>query len=122
MFLILTKISLFFEHFIIEVKPLICLICKKLPDRSAGENDFLLFDHFVERRIKGIKVLRLHLIRRDPERFAEPLIMNDFTRTQEFDSVADIRVINKPQDIVVGFACLLFGGKILMQIGYHVAC
>jgi len=35
-------------------------------------------------------------------RFTEPLEMNDFAFTEEFDDIIDIRVIAEPQDVVIG--------------------
>lgn len=39
--------------------------------------------------------------------FAEALEVHDLTRTQELDDIADVRIIGKAENVVVGHARLL---------------
>ena len=39
--------------------------------------------------------------------FTKTLVMNDFTRAQEFNRIAYIGVIGEAQDIIIGGACFL---------------
>ena len=52
---------------------------------------------------------------------AETLEVHDFPRPQKPDCVVDIRVVGKPQNIVIGDAGFLFGGQVLGEVGNHVA-
>ena len=61
----------------------------------------------VERGIKGVEVLLVELILRDAQAFAEALVMDDFALPQELDGLADIGIVDQPQDVVVGRARLL---------------
>ena len=47
--------------------------------------------------------------------------MHDLTRPQEFNGIVDVRIIGQPQDIVVGHAGLLLGGKVFGEVGDGVA-
>ena len=47
--------------------------------------------------------------------------MHDLACPQEFDGIVDIRIIGQPQDIVVGHAGLLLGGKVFGEVGDGVA-
>jgi len=40
--------------------------------------------------------------------FAETLEVDDFTFAEEFDHITNVRVIHKPQNVVVGYSRLLF--------------
>ena len=53
--------------------------------------------------------------------FAETLEVHDLTRTQELDDIADVRIIGKAENIVVGHARLLLCCKVLCQVGDGVA-
>ena len=62
-----------------------------------------------------IHVVYIFLVQFLPEQlngFAEPLEVNNFPFTQEFDHVIHIRVIRNPQDIIIGCACLLLWERI----------
>ena len=61
----------------------------------------------VEGRVCHVEVLLIHLFRRQSQRLATALIMHDLPLTQEANNVVYIRVIGKPQDIVIGGSGLL---------------
>ena len=75
----------------------------------------------VERRIARVEILRVQLILRYAESFAEPLIMHYLTLSEEADRVAHIGVVCEAEDVVVGGASLLLGSHILVQVGDDVA-
>ena len=62
----------------------------------------------VEGGIARVEVLGVHFIGGKPQAFTKPLIMDDLTFPQEFDWVADIRVVYQAQDVVIGGPGLLF--------------
>lgn len=51
-----------------------------------------------------------------PKGFAEPLEVDDLTFSQETDGIADLRVFDYTEDIVVGGAGFLFCRQVLKQI------
>ena len=57
----------------------------------------------------------------DSQAIAEALVMHDFSGAQEADDVLNIGVIGKAQDIVIGQACLLFGGQVFVNVGKDIA-
>ena len=50
------------------------------------------------------------------DRIAEALEVIDLALAEVFDGVADVGIVDEAQDIVVGDACLLFGGEVLVQV------
>lgn len=62
-----------------------------------------------------------HLVPSCTLRFAEALEVHDLTRTQELDDIADVRIIGKAENVVVGHARLLLCCKVLCQVGDGVA-
>jgi len=54
-------------------------------------------------------------------RFTEALEVHNFPLPQEADRIADIRVFDDPQDIIVSASGLLFCGHIFYQIGNGVS-
>ena len=66
----------------------------------------------VKFRIDGIKVSAVQMVLHDPQAFAESLIMYDFSFPQEADGVADLRIFDQTQDIVVGGAGFLLRSHI----------
>ena len=74
----------------------------------------------IEGRVESIEILGIQLIRRKAHTLTEPLEMDYLPCTQEFDRVADIGIINKPQDIVVRLSRLLLRRKVLGEVTYHV--
>lgn len=75
----------------------------------------------VEGGIARVEVLGVHFIGGKPQAFTKPLIMDDLTFPQEFDWVADIRVVYQAQDVVIGGPGLLFCSQVFMKIRNHVA-
>ena len=57
----------------------------------------------------------------DAQAFTEALIVHKLALTQKAYHIFHIRVINKPQDVIVGGAGFLFRRQILMQIGDGVS-
>ncbi len=47
--------------------------------------------------------------------------MHDLPLTQELDGLANVGVVAQTQDVVVGDACLLLGGKVLVEVGDDIA-
>ena len=62
----------------------------------------------IKGRIEGVEVLFVQLILGNAQTFAETLIVDDLTFTQELDGLTDIGIIDQTQDIVVSSARLLF--------------
>ena len=61
----------------------------------------------IECRIHGVDILLVELLAQQFYRFTKTLEMHHFAFTQETDHIIDIRIIRKPQDVIVGDACLL---------------
>jgi len=55
-----------------------------------------------------INILLIEPVSHEAECFAETLIVDDLSLAQEADCVIDVRVVGKPQDVIVGFAGFLF--------------
>ncbi len=47
--------------------------------------------------------------------------MHDLALAEELDGIVDVGIVRQTQNVVVGHPCLLLGGKILVEIGDHVA-
>ena len=62
----------------------------------------------IEGRIEGVEVLLVELILGNAQAFAEALIVDDLAFAQELDGLADIGIIDQPQDVVISSARLLF--------------
>lgn len=56
------------------------------------------------------------MILNNPQRFAKTLKMHDFPFPQELDGSAYVRILYKPQNIVVGAPGFLLGGQIFGQV------
>ena len=54
--------------------------------------------------------------------FAEALEVHDFARTQELDDIADVGIVRKAENVVVGHARLLLCCEVLCQVCDGVAC
>lgn len=81
----------------------------------------LLLYLLIEARVDGINVFLILAFCREPEAFAEALIVYNFAFTEEAYGVVDIWVIRHSQDVVIGNACLLFSGQVLSQITDDIA-
>ena len=66
----------------------------------------------VDGRIHGIHILLVQLLPQELNRFPEPLEMNDLPFPQELDHIVHIRIVGKPQDVVVGNPGLLLWERI----------
>ena len=75
----------------------------------------------VERNVPEIIISAVKLILNGTQSLAEALIVHYLTFAQELDGLDYIRIINKPQDIIVGGSCLLLRSHVLMQVGYCIA-
>ncbi len=53
--------------------------------------------------------------------FAEALEVDDLPLPQEADHIVDIRIIRKPENIIISCTGLLLGSQILRQIGDGIA-
>ena len=61
----------------------------------------------VEAGVDIVDVFLVQPVLDQPQSLAEALEMDDLPGTQELDDVVDVRVIGKPQNVVVGDAGLL---------------
>ena len=57
--------------------------------------------------IESVKILGVQIILSDAKCLAEALIVNYLALTKELDRIADIGIVNKTQNVVVGHTCLL---------------
>ena len=62
---------------------------------------------FVKGGVICVKVLRVQIVLNDPQSITEALEVRDFPRAQEADRVANIGVVGKAQDVVIGQPRLL---------------
>ena len=62
---------------------------------------------FIKTRVAGVEILAVEVVGRDPEAFAETLVVDDLPFPQELDDIADVRIIGKAENVVVGHARLL---------------
>lgn len=75
----------------------------------------------IKGRIKSVEVAAVQMLLNRAESFAETLEMNDFTFPKEADRVADFRVFDDTEDVVVGGAGFLFRRQILEQIRNRIS-
>ena len=61
----------------------------------------------VKARVDCVEILGIHAVLRDAEGVAEALVVNNLALTKKFDGVADVGVVDKAQNVVVGDARLL---------------
>lgn len=76
---------------------------------------------FVKGRVAGIEVAAVELILRYAESFAETLVVNYLALSQESDRIANVGIVGKPKDIVVGGTGFLFGSHILVKVGDDIS-
>lgn len=70
----------------------------------------------IETWIEGIKIFRIKLILDGPECFAEALKMNNLSCTEEADGLDNIRLLDKPENVVISAAGFLLCCKVFMKI------
>lgn len=75
---------------------------------------------FVEGRIEEIDVLLVHFVFCKLQALAEALEVNDFAFPEETDDIIYVGVIAEAEDVVIGDAGFLFGGKVFRQITDHI--
>lgn len=61
----------------------------------------------IETWIEGIKIFRIKLILDGPECFAEALKMNNLSCAEEADGLDNIRLLYKPENVVISAAGFL---------------
>lgn len=62
---------------------------------------------FIKARICRIVIFTVKSICYKPQALAEALIMNNLTLPQKFYRLNNIRIVNKPQNIIIGYSCFL---------------
>ena len=75
----------------------------------------------VKAEIECIEVLGVQSILHDPQGFTKPLEVHNLSHAQELDGLADIRILHKAKDVVIGSSRLLLCRHILHQIRDNVA-
>ena len=65
------------------------------------------FSLSVKARICRVEILRVQALLRVTEGVGEALIVHHLALTQEFYNVVDVGVVGQPQNVVVGYSCLL---------------
>ena len=80
-----------------------------------------LFALLVEFGVEGVEVPAVQFLLDDPQAFAEPLVVYDLPFSEEADGIADFRVFDETQDIVVSGPGFLLGGQIFVEIGDGIA-
>ena len=66
-----------------------------------------LFDLFVKGRVHIVDIFFVHLVLCQPQAFAKALEVDDLPGPEEFDGVADVRVVGEAEDVVIGHAGFL---------------
>ena len=62
----------------------------------------------IEAGVDVVNVFLIKLFLGKAKAFAEALEVDNFTRPKEFDNIVDIGIIAEPEDVVIGYPCLLF--------------
>ena len=52
---------------------------------------------------------------------AKSLEMGDLSLAEKFDGIADVGIVYEAKNVIVGYARLLFGGEVFVQIGKYIA-
>ena len=76
---------------------------------------------FIKARVAGVEILAVEMVGRDPEAFAETLVVDDLPFPQEFQRIADIRVVDEAEQVVVRCTGLLLGCHILVHVADDIA-
>lgn len=74
----------------------------------------------VKTRVKRIEVFGVQAVLCNPQCISKTLEVDDLALPQEYDRIAHIRVVDQPQDIVIGQPGFLFRSEILVKIGKRV--
>ena len=76
-------------------------------DRSPYLQSLTLFFTSVKGRIERIEIFAVKIICGYPQAFAEPLVMNDLSLSEEAYRVYNIGVVAEAQNVVIGCARFL---------------
>jgi len=95
-------------------------IDRKRAESSLGSS-FLLTAPDIECGVECVVVFTVEMILRDAERFTEALEVDNFALSQEFDRVADVRVIDQAEQVIIGLARLLLCRKVFEQVCQRIA-
>ena len=76
---------------------------------------------FVKGRVSKVDVSCVHLLFAQPQALAKALEVDDLPLPQEADDVVYVGIIAETQDVIVCDAGFLFRGKVLGEVGDHVA-
>ena len=76
-------------------------------ESDASLSEFALKTLFIKTRIHRIKILRIQPVLRDAQGIAKPLIMDDLALAEVFERLANVGVVDKTDEVVVGHARLL---------------
>ena len=63
-----------------------------------------------------VDILLIQFLPKELHGFAKPLEVDNFPFAKELDHIVYIRIIGKPQNIVIGDPCLLLGSQVLRKI------
>ena len=74
------------------------------------------FCRHIKRRIKCVEVFKIKFILYSTQCFAESLIVNDFSRTQESDWINYVRIFYESEYIIIGSSCFLFCSKVFVEV------
>ena len=61
----------------------------------------------IKSRVEGVEILGVKVILGDAEGFTEPLEVDNLPLAEEADRIADLRVLDEAEDVVVGGAGFL---------------
>ena len=75
----------------------------------------------IDGRVHAVDVPLVQLPAQQVHGFSESLKMDHLPLPEELDDVVDVRIVRKPEDVVIGDPCLLLRGQILGQICEGVA-
>ena len=74
----------------------------------------------VEAWVYVVDVFLVQAVLGKPQAFAEALEVHDLTRTQELDDIADVRIIGKAENVIVGHARLLLWGDFVRTTLHNI--
>ena len=70
--------------------------------------------------IHGVNVALVQFLPKQLHCFTKSLEVNDLPFPQEFDHIVHVRIVRKPQDVVIGNPCLLLGSQVFRQIRHGI--
>lgn len=75
---------------------------------------------FIKGWVIKVHIFTVHLFFAQPHTLAEALEMDHFSFAQEPDHVVHVRIVAETENVVVGFACLLFCCHVFTQVSDHI--